>query len=159
MPELTDPMDGLLSLQEEHQKGTVQFGPCELTADLQVTLDYPLGDWRYTYASIAGRNVRGLVSFVQADPVGDVPCVSIGYAVSANERGRGLASAMVPAAIAEFRNGFQRAGVAKFYIEAIVGEYNNASNRIAARFISPDPKSGIDSLSGVPIKQYLLLIG
>lgn len=158
MPALTDPMNGLRSLQVEYPRGTVPFQPCELSNDLRVTLDYPLGSWRYTYARIVEGKVLGMVSFVQADPVDGVPCVSIAYAVDEKERGRGLAQSMVPAAIAELRNGLQRAGVGKFYVEAIVGEDNVPSQRIAGCFLSESPTAGTDSFSGVPIKQYLLLV-
>lgn len=71
--------------------------------------------------------------------------------------GRGLATAAVAGAIAEMKNGFhQSAGMQTFYIEAIVGEENVASRRVAERTISNNPTAITDQESGLPAFQYVL---
>lgn len=53
------------------------------------------------------------------------------------------------------RNSFTRAGMKAFWVEAIVGEDNVASQRLAEKVLSAPITKSADSFSGDPIVQYL----
>ncbi len=53
------------------------------------------------------------------------------------------------------QHGFNRAGIKAFWVEAIVGEDNVASQRLAENVLSEQVKKATDSYSGDPIVQYL----
>lgn len=96
-----------------------------------------------------------LVQFIPCDPVEGEPCFNVGWAVAEAYRGQGRAHGVVSAAIKEMRNGFNRAGMKAFWIEAIVGEDNIASQRLAEQLLSGPVKKATDGYSGDPIVQYL----
>lgn len=158
MPRITDPMDGLISLQRALGRGEIRMQPCELHPDLQVLLDRPNGEIRITYAVIDHGRVRATVVFAPAEPVEGVPCFGMGYAVAEKFRGSGIASRTVPKAIEEMRHRLKRNGIARFYLEAVVSRSNQPSNHLARRIISDTPVEGTDEHSGEPILQYLRLI-
>jgi hypothetical protein len=62
-------------------------------------------------------------------------------------------------AIDDFKQGMVRAGVTSFYLEAVVGIDNVASQRIAACGISPSPKDITDNVSGLPALHYSMHVG
>jgi hypothetical protein len=124
MPAITNPMDGLVSLQGALRNGDVQFQRCELHPDLRVLLDSPTGEFRLTYALVTDNRVQATVVFAQAEPIGGVPCFGIGYAVAEQFRGNGLATSTVRKAIEELRHGLSRTGARRYYIEAIVATTN-----------------------------------
>lgn len=155
MPTLTNPMDGLVSLQRALRRGDVRLEPCQLHPELQVLLDRPNGEMRLTYAVIDHGRVRATVVFAEAERVDGVPCFGIGYAVAEPFRRHGLATATVTKSIEELRHGLRRVSPNPFYIEAIVATSNEASNRLSQRVISDTPAPGTDSISGEPVLQYL----
>ena len=53
------------------------------------------------------------------------------------------------------KNGMARNGLKTFYVEAIVGMHNTASQRVAAKVISDKPVATTDAASGLPALQYL----
>jgi hypothetical protein len=72
------------------------------------------------------------------------------------ERGKGWGKQIVAAAIAELKNGLSRAHPgATFYVEAVVGLHNVASQHVAAAVISNTPKQITDSVSGLPALHYM----
>ncbi len=97
---------------------------------------------------MAGRSVVALVQFIPCDPVEGEPCFNVGWAVAEAYRGQGKARGVVVAAIKEMWNGFSRAGMTAFWIEAIVGEDNVASQRLAEKVLFEPIKKGADSYSG-----------
>jgi hypothetical protein len=157
MPEMTNLMDALVSLQAALDAGTVQMRECDIHPDLKVLLDHPAGEIRLTYARIVAGIVQAITIFVPAEPVGHIPCFSLGYAVIESMRGRGLAKETVMKAMDEMLKGLKRNGIRKFYVEAIVATSNVASNRLARRLLSDSPSDGTDAISGDPIFQYLKL--
>ncbi len=53
------------------------------------------------------------------------------------------------------KNGFARANIRTFYVEAIVGVHNAPSQRVAAATISDAPIEETDKISELPALQYL----
>ena len=152
-------MDGLVALQAALDAGLVEMQRCGPYPELSMLVDYPEGDFRLTYAVIEQGRVQAITSFVRTESIAGLPCLSIGYAVAEPARGQGLATQTVAKAIDDLTIGLRRnTGGRPFYIEAIIGQSNLASNRIATRLLSESPKSGTDQISGEPIYQYQKLI-
>ncbi|MNE81585.1 hypothetical protein D3C80_1782480 [compost metagenome] len=122
-------------------------------------LDRPNGETRITYAMVDFGRVRAFVTYVSADPVHGVPCFGVGYAVPEKFRRQGLAAKIIDKSIDEMKHGLARNGIQKFYIEAVVGESNIASRKVAEKVISATPdRTGLDEFSGEPAITYLRLI-
>jgi hypothetical protein len=151
-------MDALRTLQPAIDTGGVTLRQCEIHKDLWLTVDQAGDRIRMTYISLNGRQAQAIVMLVQAEPVEDVPCFQLGYAVFEHLRGQGLGTRTVAKALDEMKNGFSRGRMKRFYIEAVVSITNDPSNRLARRLLSDSPVSIIDSISGEPALQYLRLI-
>jgi hypothetical protein len=154
---IADPMDALVSLQREVRRG-MPTNPTELSPGVRVVLDHPNGVIRYTYARIEHGRVKSIVIFVLHEPINGTPCFNLGYAVPEAYRNHGLASLIIEQGIQELRRGLGRHGAKSFYVEAVVGTDNLASQRVASKTISDSPVAGTDFESGEPILQYTRLV-
>lgn len=152
---LPDVAGALKSFQQALAANAIRVQRCDLDRNMVVHMDRPNGETRLSYAQMAGHTVVALVQFIPCDPVEGEPCFNVGWAVAEAYRGQGRAHGVVSAAIKEMQNGFNRAGMKAFWIEAIVGEDNIASQRLADKVLSRPVKKGTDSASGDPIVQYL----
>lgn len=156
---MTDPTDSLKSFQKALDDGELRLQRGELDPDLFVFADRPEGETRMTYARIEDGTVTALAVFVLTERVESLPCFQLGIAVPDTLRRQGRAKTIVEAAIAEMKNGFSRAGMPAFYVEAIVGADNLASQQVAAATLSDTPKKCMDQFSGVPALQYMRKVG
>ena len=147
---MTDPTDSLKSFQEHFSLGVIDVQPGALDRDLFVYQDQPNGTLRLTYVRLNGQTVTALVLFVLTDPIDGVPCFQLGYAVPEVYRSQGVAKAAVSAAIAELKHGLGRNGAKPFFIEAIVGADNLASQRVASETLSVETEEITDVVSGLP---------
>ncbi|NNJ16722.1 GNAT family N-acetyltransferase [Pseudomonas putida CSV86] len=154
---IADPMDALVSLQREVRRG-MPTDPTELSPGVRVVLDQPNGVIRYTYARIEHGRVKAIAIFVHHEPIDGVPCFNLGYAVPEAYCNRGWAGMIIEQGIQELRHGLGRHGAKSFYVEAVVGADNIASQRVASKIISDSPTAGIDSESGEPVLQYTRLV-
>ena len=152
---ITNPMDALYSLQRALDDGIVALTACELYPELAVLLDQPTDKPRFTYALIEKKKVIAIALFVLTEPVQNLPCFSIGYAVTESRRSVGIGSRILEQAIEELRHGLSRNRVSEFYLEAVVSTENTPSNKLARRLISDAPERGTGCFSGEPIFQYL----
>lgn len=156
---MTDPIDALNSFQEALLDGKIVLQRGDLYPDIYLTRDEPiLGKFRFTYLRLENTKITALVNFAPCAPIQRIPSVQIGYAVPEEYRKQGRAKEAVRMAIAEMKNGFQRAGVKTFFIEAIIGADNISSQIVAAKTISETRESIVDEISGVPAFRYLLKI-
>jgi hypothetical protein len=160
MPNLTDPSIGMKSFQSELAWGRIKIIPCRYDKNLFMHVDYPTGDRndpRYTYVRLdEKKSVKALVIMALAEPLLGRPCFGIGYAVPEVHRGKGYAKDAVAATLREFRSGMKNARLGDFYVEAIVGIDNDASNAVALATISSDRTEVTDSLSKAPCYRYEL---
>lgn len=108
------------------------------------------------YSRLDGRVVSAYACFIPADRLEGAPCFQVGYAVPEAYRGQGRATDVVSAGIAELRNGFT--GQPPLWVEAVVGLDNPASQKVAAKVLTPDCKPITDQVSGLPAPQYLRLL-
>jgi GNAT superfamily N-acetyltransferase len=153
MAEMVDPYYGLVSFQQAFGAGEVETELGRLHPDLLVHMDQPNGVTRLTYALLEHSVVKAFVVFVLAAPIDGVTCYGVGYAVDERFRKQGVATSTLEKAIDELREGM-RPHLPEFYLEAIVGQINVPSQRVAAKILSPTPRSGKDKLSGKPALIY-----
>jgi RimJ/RimL family protein N-acetyltransferase len=157
---MIDPMVALKSFQKAYSANDVVVHTCELDKQLQVHLDRPAGEPRYTYARISpGKAIKAVAIFTMADPHEGLPVFQVGYATAQTYRKKGLAKDVVAAGIAELKNGLGRNGLRAFYVEAIVGMDNVGSQKVAEAVISKEPVRVTDRHSGKPALQFLRRVG
>lgn len=158
MSNMADPHEGLLSFQRAYKAGAISPRTCSIHRDVLVMMDEADGTARLTYALIdLARNVKAIVVYLPADPHDGKHCFQVGYAVSAPLRNKGVASAALGKSIDEMRRGFMP-HMGEFYIEAVVGEHNTASLKVASKIISSTPSKIVDEASGEPALQFFRLI-
>lgn len=128
---------------------------------LKVSTAFPI--WR-TRRSSANKNSLVLCSACRSrlcrTPSDAALCAALQvrplrWAVAEAYRGQGKAGVAVLASLRKMRNGFARAGMKAFWVEAIVGEDNIASQKLAQRVTSAPVEKSTVSTSGDPIVQYL----
>ena len=154
---MTDPMEALKNLQVEVGRG-LRFQPCELNSNMGVYMDQPNGRTRLSYAIIEGEVVKALSLFVAIDPEEGVPCFTAGYAVAEGFRNNGLATTILQNSIAELKYGLGKNRVKRFYIDAIIGLDNIASQKVASKVISTKQEKIVDCYSGNDAYRYLRLM-
>lgn len=156
MPAMTDPADALKSFQHVFAQGRIDLERGALNREIYVHADpLPNGQMRLTYVQLVGRTVTAFVNVVPCDPIEGRPCFMIGYAVPELYRGEGRAKAAVRAALAEMEAGFSRVGLTPFYVEAIVGADNLASQAVASATLTEVGTPVTDEVSGEPALQYV----
>ena len=155
---MVDPLDALAKLQEAVNGGWVVLRAGDIYPDLGVWMDEPAGKTRLTYARVAGRKVEAVALFAHNGYIEGIPCFQAGYAVIESMRQRGFGSELVEKGIAEMRHGFGKHGAKRFYVDAVVGLENIASNKLAKRLLSGAPEAITDEFSGEPALRYVKLL-
>lgn len=133
----------------------IKPGKCESSQNLYKLVDDADGKNRITYTRIIKDEVHALVAFVPVDPYKSCHCLNVGYAVNANMRNQGIGSEFLEEAFLDLQEGITRSSLSEYYVEAIVGVNNLASNRIANKYISDKPKQIVCQVSGEDAYQYL----
>ena len=153
IPDLEKAMESFQAALEDDE---ISLQPGALDSEIFVYIDKPDGEPRFSYARLDGDSVTAFVVFIPADPYEGLPCFQIGWAVPKNLRGQGRAADTFKAAVNELWNGMSRNGTreCEFYVEAVVEQGNMASEKLAAKVVSPAVKTGIDKNAKVPITQY-----
>lgn len=160
MPEMTDPSAALPSFQAALDNDELNVQRARTDLNLLLVMDQPDGGGvRLTYFRAEKAEAIGICMVVQNGFHNDVPCFDLGYAVVDKFRSQGRGNELVEAAIKDHIAGMQRNGVNRFYLEAVVGLDNLASQRIAERHIAQQPEEITDSVSGLPAYRYVLGVG
>ena len=157
MAEMTNPYTALLSYQAAHKEGRVRPQPCALHSDLFVLMDDANGSARVSYALIERGVVKAIAIFIAGARIDQVPLFDMGYAVDERFRCQGIASRLTEQSLSEMRAGFGR-HMPRFYIQAVVGTTNVASQKVASRLFEDAPEAITDSVSEQPALAYLRLI-
>lgn len=152
---MTDPMNALQSFQEEFLLHNPQLASGVIDPNLRVHIDVAEGEIRVTYVRLEGNTVTALVNICQSDPIDGIHCYSIGCAVAEAYRNQGRAKEIIAAAIAELKHALAQSGQTVFYVEAVVGADNLASQRVAEQVISNTPTPITDQVSGLPALYYV----
>lgn len=153
---MVDPSIALHSFQKEFSLGNLKLEQGSIHPNLYVHYE-AIGNnsFRLTYVRLEKLTVITFVNIVPCAPIERAPCFQIGYAVPESYRNRGLAKETIEMVITEMKNGYRRAGIKSFYIEAIVDANNQPSRRVAEHTLSTKPKEIIDEKSCLPAFQYL----
>jgi RimJ/RimL family protein N-acetyltransferase len=156
---MTDPSDALPSFQQALNEGVMTVRRGVIESDLYLHVDQPTETPRFIYVWLDDRTIAALVIAAAVSPIDGTPCFQLGYAVPEAYRGQGRAKRAVEAAIAEMKHGFGRANIRSFYVEAIVGVDNVASQHVAAKTLSMSPESVTDEISGLAALRYVRKVG
>lgn len=136
MTAMTNPADALASIQDALLEGAIVIQAGSIDPTLYVYKDNPAGILRLSYVKLKDKIVTAFAVFVWTEPINAIPCLQIGYAVPPKYRNRGRAKEIICAAVEELKAGLGRNGVREFYVEAIVGVDNGASNTVAKQILS-----------------------
>jgi len=147
---MTDPMNALLSFQQEFPALKPKLKPTRLDPNLYLHVAAPNGEIRVTFVRLEGKTVTALVSFAEGEPIDGIHCYNIGYAVAEAYRNQGRAKEIVTAAIKELKGNGEA-----FYVNAIVAADNIASQRVAAQVVSETPVSITEPISDLPAFRYV----
>lgn len=159
MPSIVNPMDAFKTFEPALKAGELRVQKGTVHPDILVHMDMPAGSLRITYAQLRGNSVSAIAIIIPAEHENGLPVFQIGYAVPQHLRKRGIGKAIARAAIEEFTAGMARNGVVHFYLEAIVGVKNIASQKVAAAVIGGTTKDIIDDGSGEAALQYMIEVG
>lgn len=152
MVAMTDPTNALASFQQALDHGALDMEIGRMDPAVRFYFDQEHGVPRFTYVKLHGGTVSAFASFILADPIEDQLCFQCGYAVPEAYRGQGMATDILSAGIAELRNGF--VGNPPFWVEAIVGLKNVASQRVAEKVLEASRNQVTDQISGQPALQF-----
>lgn len=160
MAVMVDPHIGFVSFQEAVRAGTIQLAKCASHPDLYMFHDTPEpGVQRLTYALVAGDLAKAYAVYVLAEPLNGKPCFGVGYATDVEYRGQGVATEVVRLSMADLqKNMASKLRSPGFYVEAIIGADNLASQAVAVRTLNDKPKQTKDKESGQPALQYVKLL-
>ena len=162
MSQAQDPLQSLLGFQEALTSGDIQPYLSTLYPDLIVLhddttgTDETTGSLRSTYALMEGKVVKAIAVYFLDKSMDNIPCFDVGYAVAEPYRQQGNAHAVVEKSLTQHQHEM-RGQVLKLYVEAIVPNSNIASQKVAARALSPSPTEIVDGVSGQASQQYLRL--
>ncbi|WP_449122853.1 GNAT family N-acetyltransferase [Pseudomonas sp. MPG01] len=155
---MADPMLALLSFQKEFFAGMPTIASVN-SPNIRVFRDELNGKTRFSYARVEQGQVRSLAMFVSAGTYNGVPCFDIGYAVATPWRGGGYAKEILAQGIKELSEGLcQATGLSEFWIVAVIGVENYASQSVAKSALSDAPEKILDELSGLPALVFRRLI-
>lgn len=155
---MVDPSTAMESLQKA-LKQSLSLERCVIATNLRMIKDQHGNAHRFSYALIEDKILQAYCAFVTTDPIDGILCFNIGYAVPERFRNQGLATKTLEDSIRELSAGLKRANIPQFYIEAIVGKDNVASQKVAERVLTASPKEVVDQTSGEPAFAYHRLIG
>lgn len=159
MSGIVNPMDALPSFQRCVSIGEIELLPGLADKSVGVHMDNPDGTRpRYTYARLDAGRVTALGMATYAGAEKGKHFLQIAYAVPEDLRGHGRAKDIARATIEELRRGLGASGLKSFYVEAVMGLDNIASQRVAAAVLGGEPKQITDAKSGEPALQYKKLI-
>lgn len=160
MSAIVDPHIGFLSFQKALRKGIINPVFCEGHPELYVMHDEPEGgEPRLTYAFISGKVAKAYAVYIMAEALEGKPCLCLGYATDELYRNQGLATEIVKVSMEELRKAIApQLREPGFYVEAIIGLDNLASQKVAARTLGGDPTRVIDAASGLPALRYVKFI-
>lgn len=152
---LPDIESALNSFQRAYDQKEIELKQCAQDPKLLMHVDRPNGDIRFTYVRFEGPRVSAMAQVIRCEDYEGAACFNVAWAVPADLRGAGRATDVINAAVAELTRGLRGAGLRSFWVEAIVGIENRASQRVAEKAISAKGIETTDAFAGVPVLQYL----
>ncbi|EJL6987680.1 GNAT family N-acetyltransferase [Vibrio cholerae] len=155
---MTDPMNAMKSLQAEIPNG-IPLQICFVHKEVKMLFDRPNGLDRFSFVELDKANkIIAFSVFVLADSMQGVPCLNVGYAVPTEERGKGLGKNIVEKSLSELTHILKQQGVNQFYVEAVIGTNNIASQKIAEKLFSSEFEQIKDCVYGSDAYYYRCLV-
>ena len=154
MPEIVNMEETLKKFSHAVEHG-LPIHPCLTDKTIFAHRDAPNGVVRYTFCKIENEKITSMVALCEMDPHEGLPLFNIGYATAISQRKKGLAKALLKAAIYEMREMLKRIGINDFYIEAGIEKNNVASQKVASGVFKIAPFESYDPDSGTPTLAYL----
>lgn len=145
----------LESFQSALSNREITLTQCTRDKNLYLLVDTPNGETRLTYVRLDGIRVTAMTQAIPCDPYQGEPCFNVSWVVPMELRGGGRAVEVFKAALNEMSFGFHKAGMAAFWVEAIVDVSNKISQRVAAKAMATEAIESVDGVAGVPVYQYL----
>lgn len=154
---MIDPFDALESFQQAILSNglidALQTG--ELDPSVRILMDSVNRKPRLTYVNLDNKTVTAMAVFVEGRKMEGHHLFDVGYAVPETFRKQGRATNIVKIAISELESALPKIGIPKFFVQAVVGTKNEASQEVAKNTISQTPKAITDPVSGLPALQYI----
>jgi hypothetical protein len=158
MKPMADPIVALRGFQNAINSGATP-DPYDLEDNYIALYDeFPDGRKRYSYVKIVGQEVQALSIFGLEDPIKNIVCYNVGYAVCELHRKRGLAVEVVSKGLEKLTRELRSTNLEKFYLEAIVEVTNIASINTARKLFASPGRPMIDFYSKRPAVYFLKLI-
>jgi len=158
---MTDPHLGLVSFQHALSNQLVHVDPVHGFEHMYSHFDVPApGVKRCTYVrlSVDEKKVLATGVCVFNGHVGSAPCVSLGYAVAQDERGKGLAKQLLADAIHDQWRQARKAGVKTVAFEVMIDVTNAASVKVAESVFGTEREELMDEEAGVPAYRYTMVV-
>lgn len=153
---MADPMEALLDFQRALDNETL-FNSQDNS--YLMFYDEPFeGGRRFSFSKISKKEIQVLSIFGLEDPINEITCYNVGYAVSENHRGKGLALEAVLTGIESLKKKLKEEGLKIFYLEAIVGITNKHSINVAEKIFSSKGIAMPDRESGTPALYFKKII-
>ncbi|MGV1790975.1 hypothetical protein [Rhizobium sp. A37_96] len=160
MAALVNPADALPSFQQALEDGEIHVQKSLIDPEFYVVVDNPNGEIRLTYAMIEGGIATAIVIAFAVEPMDGKPCFQLGWAVPEHYRKHGRATKAVRLALLDLEAGLsKRKIIPTFYVEAVVGIENVASQKVAAATLTDAPTEGSDKFSGHAVLHYTKKVG
>lgn len=153
MSAMTDPTPAMESMQEVLRAGRMRLEPGLIDPALGTFGDQANGKPRYAFVHRDGDTITAFAVMIAEYQIGGLPVFHAGIAVPPAYRGQGRAKGILSAAISEASA--RLAGLPPFYVEAVVGIENAASNAVCRALLTSTPDRIKDSVSGKPALHYL----
>lgn len=149
MRPMADPMIPLLEMQRALNTGEF-ITPHELDNGYMKMYDEVPSGKRYSYAKIVNNEVQTVAIFGIDDPINDIECYDIGYAVNEKHRGHGLSIEAINKGLEDLKRILSQKPIRHFYLSTLVAITNIPSLKIAEKVFSCSGIPTIDTQSGTP---------
>lgn len=157
MSSIANPMDALIQFQDYLSSG-MPIDPTLLVNNYLEMYEEPGGGRRFSFAKILENEIQALAIFGLEDHLNEILCYNVGYAVSENHRGRGLAIEAIKIGLARLKDNLKLEGVSQFYLEAVIEHSNIYSIKIAEKILNCKGVEVYERESGKPALHFKKLI-
>ena len=151
-------MDGFETFEPALRKGLISVEPCLTDPALFLHEDEQDGHPRRTYVRFEGTKVTAMAMICPAPNYEGHRCFQVAYAVPEHLRRQGRAKEVLRATLKDFQAYVEDSGGRVYYIEAMIGAENLASQRVAEAVIVGRPIQTVEKHSGKPAVQYLMRV-
>lgn len=149
-------MDALNGFDEALRGGRIKTHRLMHNDKVHIHADTPAPNQpRITFARLKGSHVTAVVVLTAGDPYEGAGCFHMGYAVREDQRGKGLAKALVADALKDIVANMSNRGMTHIWVEASVDSDNPASAAVARSVLGVEPTDKSDPEDGRPLWHFI----